>query len=617
MSRLFSFALLTLFSLAGIGSACAQSQRYGDVTLVFIPGIYGSTLSDEGGKVFWGDNGIGSNGLSLDKYPNLVPALFKNVRFSVGMLGTTVRGYAGIERNARHLAKDVLTFAYDWRKSNKSSSAQLNQFLCSHIPANGRRNRIVFVAHSMGGLVLRHWIKDFLGEELGSSSCIKRDDVETFIFAATPHIGSLEPVRTLFEGETNLDINPIVSSLFTGRMATDGITFESAYELLPAHNIAGPDCAGFDPAMAMKLSKDIGTGSDIPVYLNEIESWRLLEIPSDLPEELDRDSALSMIEQRVGNASAVVCELLSYTIPPAVARKMNFVVGELRDQRTRQNFQKTTLERVVIEAISDRDRTLRVSTGKGDGTVPYWSSEPSAFGVGETSDYPQATNQPHESVLDDVGVVAHLQRVIERAAKSVAWLNRNPLDSEIVDRASFDRAVQALADLPLGTLAPEVLTEGASLLTAKANDLGISGLDIYRQSRSYADANDPARAAVGYFIAAQIGTDLNATSALWANQNAAYFLKQVGNPELAAAAAIQAGKLNQFYFEQIGSQDRAVPIGTITKIESGWRSIITSETIETFDPGVSAVIKESPRFDPGVFNEPQVKAYERFRSPLN
>lgn len=602
----FSFSMLCI-AKPDVASAYLNKD-YRNVTIVFIPGIYGSILKDENGKSHWGEDGVGDYGLSLETYPTLQPYLFEDVKFSIGMFEKTIRGYSGVRQNLQQIGESITVFPYDWRRSNKKTAEKLDEFLCSKFPKIRKNERIVFVAHSMGGLVLRHWIKDHMGKIREGCQGVGIENINSFVFAGTPHIGSMEPVRTLLNGKTSLNENPIFSWLFTERMASDAITFESAYELLPAANISGPGCINANDNSVMRLSKDIGTGKDIPLFLDNIENWRALEIPVSLPSDYSRANALSLIEGRIDAASAVVCELLQYETPPAVSAKMDFVVGELKDRRS-NDFKESTVESIEIVVRPGKKVVVRENFGKGDGTVPYWSAEPSGMRLFARRKFPHSTNSLHADILDDAVIIAHLQRVIEDAAYDVALLGDQPFGFEIKNKAQLLEATKSTSILHLETLSPEVYAAAISFLSVKANELGISGLDIYRDVSGYKGESANRYRAMGFAVASEVGTDLNDISKAWANQNAALSLLKVGNVPLAAATAIRTGEVTAQFINQPDITYEAKYLKEFSNVEQGWKSIISSTLPRDNGAIARDFIAEKPDYDIDIFRSESIAPY--------
>jgi hypothetical protein len=118
----------------------------------------------------------------------------------------------------------VVEFAYDWRLSNRVSANLLDRFVTSALSAWQARTanphaRVVFVCHSMGGLIVRYYL-----EVLGA-----RDIARRVITIGTPYSGS---VKSLF----------VLTGGLLGRLGKVGEaltqvarTFPSVYQLLPAY----------------------------------------------------------------------------------------------------------------------------------------------------------------------------------------------------------------------------------------------------------------------------------------------------------------------------------------------------------------------------------------------
>jgi len=131
-------------------------------------------------------------------------------------------------------------FAYDWRRSNAENAALLGQFVrqkkayieAENLKRYGKRGRVKFnlVAHSMGGLVARYYLR--YGEQgMPSSGEPKLNwsgatDIKKLIMIGSPNAGSIKALEQLVHG---IGFGP-----FTFRYPPALIgTFPSVYELLP------------------------------------------------------------------------------------------------------------------------------------------------------------------------------------------------------------------------------------------------------------------------------------------------------------------------------------------------------------------------------------------------
>jgi hypothetical protein len=215
--------------------------------VVLVPGITGSALRKDGqdlwalsGASFF--SGLKTLGRNLDALRmagedeslddlgdgvtphrliqdlHLVPGLWK------------IDGYTAIARSlATHYrlepGQNYFEFAYDWRRSNVVSARRLarqaHDWLRAWRARSGQRDaRLVFLAHSMGGLVVRQFVECMEGWK----------DTRLLVSFGTPYRGSLNAVGFLANG-----LQARVGSVELLDLTRLVRSFPSVYQLLPIY----------------------------------------------------------------------------------------------------------------------------------------------------------------------------------------------------------------------------------------------------------------------------------------------------------------------------------------------------------------------------------------------
>jgi pimeloyl-ACP methyl ester carboxylesterase len=113
-------------------------------------------------------------------------------------------------------------FPYDWRYSNELAANQLNRFIAHQLPiwkinSHQPNAKVIFIAHSMGGLVARFYLECLNGW----SNC------KALFTLGTPYLGSVNALGYLANGykQAFIDLTNVVR------------TFPSVYELLPTYPV--------------------------------------------------------------------------------------------------------------------------------------------------------------------------------------------------------------------------------------------------------------------------------------------------------------------------------------------------------------------------------------------
>jgi hypothetical protein len=213
--------------------------------VVLLPGITGSVLHKDGAMV-WGWSGRAALQALWDGGERMTEALTLRdddpERDDIGDGVTATRvvpdlhllpgvwkidGYTKVAETihanfAVEAGRNFFEFAYDWRRDNRVAARRLarqsRDWLQAWRASSGNADaRLVLVAHSMGGLVSRHFL-----EVLGGWR-----DTRALLTFGTPYRGSLNALDTLANGERKaggrIDLSPLVRS------------FTALYQLLPVY----------------------------------------------------------------------------------------------------------------------------------------------------------------------------------------------------------------------------------------------------------------------------------------------------------------------------------------------------------------------------------------------
>ena len=262
-----------------IYNRAAQYENGDRNPIIVIPGITGSTLT-LGDHIVWGafegghsnsETAEGARALALPMRRGVSLAQLRDdtqaagvldhLEISVLGLSIRLRAYVGL-LNALGIggfrdanlglsgAMDYgdshftcFQFGYDWRRDNVENARRLHQFILEkkkyiRMERTKRFGRdadeeIKFdiVAHSMGGLVARYYLRYGPNEPPPLNATIKIpwsgcENVERLILVGTPNAGSAEAVTTLVNGASFAPLLPKWAPAIVG-------TFPSVYQMLP------------------------------------------------------------------------------------------------------------------------------------------------------------------------------------------------------------------------------------------------------------------------------------------------------------------------------------------------------------------------------------------------
>lgn len=370
-----------LISRTGIALA-VEKKEMKDVVII-IPGIMGSVLMKDGREVWgasWGTlmNTIFSRGNALDvlklggdsiEREDIEDGIVAERLFPTAHLIPyfwTIDGYTELTDWVQakfnvQPGQNYFEFAYDWRRDVRASARRLEKFVYDRLKkwrstSGAQDAKLVFLCHSMGGLVAHYFIEALHGWK----------DTRTLFTLGTPFWGSMNALETLATtplARGRSGIAPDLTHLIR--------TFTSAYQLLP-------NC------------RCVSTGEGLSTLFDSRVSLNLPPEKLSASEEL-RDGLELAVTENSGRESYVG----SY--------KHYAVIGTFQD----------TKQYAEIGSGGPRfSNTLRTGTKtyeEGDGTVPVYSAIPRKY-VNE----PQKFNiaQQHASLQKDPRVLEQIRAVL-------------------------------------------------------------------------------------------------------------------------------------------------------------------------------------------------------------
>jgi pimeloyl-ACP methyl ester carboxylesterase len=204
-------------------------SSYADLALAFDP----ATLQAMPSKLE--ASGIAERVFGRDFYRPIIETLTRHGGYAPGVLG----------RPAAKGERRLYVFAYDWRQDNVASARALHQLIQAiQRDYADPALRVDLVAHSMGGLVARYYLRFGIRDVLdGTPQQVTMDgsqSVRKLVLLGTPNLGSAGSLHAFISGE-RVGLNRIAPRTLA--------TLPSGFQLFPhplAHWLIGLDGAPRD-----------------------------------------------------------------------------------------------------------------------------------------------------------------------------------------------------------------------------------------------------------------------------------------------------------------------------------------------------------------------------------
>jgi len=389
--------------------------------VVMIPGMTGSRLLDgETGQTVWGAfgggyarpdrepgarliampmsrdsslaelrDGVRSDGVLEEVKVRLLglPLSVKAYFYILGALGAG--GYRDEElglSGAVDWGEDHFTcfqFDFDWRRDNAENAARLVAFLeekREYVRAETRRRwgvdrddiRFDVVSHSMGGLLLRYFLRHG-GAELGDDGELPPvtwagvELVERAILVAPPNAGSLESLFQLTEGR---DYGPSLPGYPAALLGT----FPSGYQMLPRARHGAVVWADdgeplgdlFDPALWEQLEWGLASPD-----ATELLTWLL---PEELGSVARREIALDHQRKALVRARRFT-EALDRPAQPPPTLRMYLVAGDAIPTKSRIEVDRRSGAIELVARAPGDGKVLRSSALMDERLGGEWTNQ--------------------------------------------------------------------------------------------------------------------------------------------------------------------------------------------------------------------------------------------------
>lgn len=393
--------------------------------IVLIPGIMGSILQLKKGKKLWDTSNIiwamsglndnlqnlkiqgeddylrddledGVQATGLIRVPGVIGGLIKTDDYS--SISNLITEEFNVTKGEIHdnNPANFFEFPYDWRRDNRVAARKLQQLIDKRLPqwrekTGNEKAKVIILAHSMGGLVARHYLEVLEGWQ----------NCRALVTFGTPYRGAVNSVNYL-ANEQRLgfaDLTDIVRS------------FTSVYQLIPIYPM-------------VKIGENyqqVAETQGIP-HLDKKRAEKALAFHREIEQAVEKHQK----DAQYLNFKD------SYQIIPFVGCSQNtFQSVELVDGKIQTSYELPTIN----------NQKLDIALAEGDGTVPRLSASPIELDGKLAARYIVDT---HSCLQSNLQVFDDLSRLLEDMQNTEKPPIRGGLRSELNHRATISLNIDDL-----------------------------------------------------------------------------------------------------------------------------------------------------------------------------
>jgi Lecithin:cholesterol acyltransferase len=470
-------AIQSLPAPARLAMDAAEKQT--TPVFIFIPGILGSKLSRKvAGKAvpFWGtarDFVLDDPSFRYDEADVVSAEVLDDVYVPIigEKLDVYGQGYQAITLITGS-PELVLKFPYDWRQSNVRTADDFSKWLCKTDVQSVVKNRpVVFIAHSMGGLILKYWLKN----HYRSAGCDDKAGyfasympIYKIVFLGTPNFGAPKAVLAFSQGESLFFDEPnddniwkkalhwVDTHVVAGNLNHYGIYYPSTYQLLPIYGKTAPGCS----LSAWDSDLDFRTATNVEAAIDLFNPrfWEALGWPRQLTPSERTEFIKTRLPKLLGDAKTFLCDVATYNVDE------DFEVVHFYGMR------QETPCKIKFEPPDFRGKV--VDTCPGDGTVPYLIAEDV-----KRAKTPTSNPEPHIRQIAAPEFSAYLE-----------WL-RGQTYTKFVSAADAKAAANVLATLKYVPPVDPAATPGDAAKLTEVADMVVRKLNIDPRKQIWVPAN--------------------------------------------------------------------------------------------------------------------------------